>query len=225
MEEPKNSRGSSQATARRRLITNKVSIADHNDEVKLIDEVVAKLYDNNHSVPLLVMFANKLLKLARDYFEDIRTARRQHMLSNFFQLFFIVAESGPEMKRYMIQQKFIGRLLDIYDNSKSTNKHYSRDLSYLPMYERIVNLREDDRFSSASDDDSIDAEEDIDFVLRFVPSKIKSDDLVVERNKPKKSKYKKHSDEDEGNEKVNTRETDDKIYTYLVRTICTLVCS
>jgi len=77
-----------------------------------------------------------LLKLARDFYENIQIIQKYHALSNFLELFYHIADSGPEMKRYMIKNKFIGRLLDIYNYKNSVNKHYFRDLSYLPTYEK-----------------------------------------------------------------------------------------
>jgi hypothetical protein len=110
-------------------------ITNHNDKEKTVRELVVELGDHKHEIPLLVIFANKLLKIARDLFEDIDENDQYHSLSNFFELFNNLAEAGPEIKRYMIMGKFLSWLLDILYDSKSVNKHYHRALSHLATYE------------------------------------------------------------------------------------------
>jgi len=189
---------------------------------------VAYLYDNRHAVPLLVVFANKLLKMARAFYEDIDETQKYHALSNFFELFFAVADSGPEMRRYMVRQKFVGALLDIFCDKESTNKHYTRDLAYLPMYERVLNKKPEVSSKVITDlNDSIELEDtDFDFGLRFQKPKRSKDDLVVEKDK---NKLDKNASDDEGVIEPTllkgSKESDDKRYGYLVRTLSALVCS
>ena len=206
-----------------------IKIKDHRDKIKEAQELIIYLYDNKHSIPLLVIFANKLLKLARDFYEDIETTQKYHALSNFFELFYAISESGPEMKRYMIANKFIGRLLDFYKYKTTSNQHYTRDLSYLPTYERVWNERKE--YSNPTDinisakEESDEQEYNFDFGLKYIKQKISQDDLVVEKSK--KGKENKNSDDDSTDLAVlkGSKEGDDKRFAYLLRTVSSLVCS
>ena len=221
----KNSKGKSKTE----VLYDSIKIKDHRDRVKEVDECVAYVYDNNHDIPLLVIFANKLLKLARDFYEDIDITQKYHALSNFFELFYHVADSGPEMKRYMIKNKFIGRLLDIYNYKVTENKHYARDLSYLPTFERVCNEHKDSRSSKNInyDEDSIDISNyEFDFGLRYIKQKLSKDILIVE--KEKKNKETKNSDDDDYSDLAvlrGNKEGDEKRFAYLLRTISLLVWS
>lgn len=171
-----------------------------------------------------------MIKLARDFFEDIETTQKYHVLSNFFELFYVLADSGPEMKRYMVANKFIGRLLDLYKYKTTNNKHYTRDLSFLPTYERICNEKKDFAAPSpdinSSDNEILEGSESMfDFGLKHVKQKISQDDLVVE--KAKKSKENRNSDDDSADLTVlkGAKEGDEKRFTYLLRTLSLLVCS
>ena len=211
------------------ILYETVKIWDHNDRIKEIEEWTVYVYDNNNDIPILVVFANKLLKLAREFYENIQLTQKYHALSNFLELFYHVADSGPEMKRYMIKNKFIGRLLDIYNYKNSVNKHYFRDLSYLPTYEKSWNEHIDSRSTkNIKDENESDdiSNEEVDFGLRYIKQRQNKDDLVVE--KEKKGKEAKKSDDDDYSDLAvlrGNKEGDDKRFAYLLRTISLLVCS
>ena len=193
---------------------------------------MVKLYNNQHEVPILIVFANKLMKVARDLYSDIDSSDKFHALSNFFELFFHLAQAGPEMKRYMVQNKFIGRLLDIYNDKISVNKHYDRDLSDLPTYEIICNNENenDTRLSSSKNISPLDIENKrdpnikFDYALSVIKKRKAVDHLIVEIKE--KEGYKADSDDEEpqtyGISKQN-KENDEKRFLYLLRTISVLV--
>ena len=112
-----------------------VELVDKSANTKEIKELKVNLYDNEHDVPVLVIFANRLLKLARDFFEDLKVTDKYHSLTNFFELFYNLAVAGPEMQRYMLLNKFVSRLFDLYFHKRSTERLERRDLSYMPLYE------------------------------------------------------------------------------------------
>lgn len=219
----------SKGNSRVEILYETTRIQDHNERVKEIDECIAYLYDNDNEIPILVVFANKLLKLARDFYENIETTQKYHALSNFLELFYHVADSGPEMKRYMIGNKFIGRLLDIFNYKTSIDKHYYRDLSYLPTYERICNEHIDSRSSKTikQEDDSDEVTEDeFDFGLRYKRRQKYKDHLIVEKDK--KGNKKQQSDDDDYSDLAvlrGNKEGDDKRFAYLLRTVSLLICS
>jgi len=172
-------------------------ITDIEGNVKEVREFRVDLYDNNHDIPVLVIFANKLLKIARDFFENIKFTSKFHSLLNFFELFYNLAWAGPEMKNYMLQNKFVSRLLDLYFDKNSKNKHEMRDLSYMPMYELFWNNRPKLVMNSDEDSDKID-KKDFDFGLKLLILRNENDDLIVE--KEKKSHYRSNYTEEDGGE-------------------------
>ena len=211
-----------------------IFITDHKDNIKEVKELVVKLYDNKHEVPILIVFANKLMKIARDLFADIAASDKYHALSNFFELFYHLAQSGPEMKNYMVQNKFIGRLLDIYYDKNSNNKHYSRNLSDLPTYEIICNAESEDdtRLSSSKNVSPIDIENKrspklkYNYALSVIKKRKAVDHLVVEAKE--KGGAKMDSDDEEPHSysiAKSQKETEEKRFLYLLRTISVLVWS
>ena len=214
------------------MIYEDISILDHKDTTKDVNELMVKLYNNNHEVPILIVFANKLMKIARDLYSDIKSSNKYHALSNFFELFFHLARTGPEMKRYMVQNKFIGRLLDIYNNENSHSKHYNRDLSDLPTYEIICNgeNEKDTRLSSRNNVSPLNIENKRDpnikfnYALSVIKRRKAVDHLIVETKE--KGGYKVDSDDEEpqayGISKQN-KENNEKRFLYLLRAISVLV--
>jgi hypothetical protein len=210
-----------------------ITILDHKEKEKRVKELTVNLFNNNHEIPLLIIFANKLMKIARDLYEEIEVSDKFHALSNFFELFYHLSEAGPEMKRYMVHSKFIGRLLDIYNYKTSINKHYNRDLSGLPTFEIFCNngANSSTRQSSSKNvsPEDIESTEEPELKFNYALSVIKKskekDDLIVEKEK---GKTKADSDEDDyrtyGVSK-NNREGDEKRFAYLLRAISNLVCS
>ena len=198
-----------------------VKIINHKDREKVCSEIVAYLYDHNHNIPLLVIFANKLIKMARDFYENIDLTNKYHQLVNFFELFNSLAEAGPEIKRYMVMNKFIGRLLDIYYYKTSDNKHFMRDLSDMPTYEIATTSKVSHGDDSSENGDAAD----FDFALRIQKRTVAKDYLVVEKDK--KGREREDSDDENANLAVlkGSKESDEKRFSYLLRAISTLVCS
>mmetsp|Transcript_16718 Transcript_16718/g.16398 ORF Transcript_16718/g.16398 Transcript_16718/m.16398 type:complete len:118 (-) Transcript_16718:1482-1835(-) len=62
-----------------------IELVDKGGRVKEVRELKVSLYDNDHDVPVLIIFANRLLKMARDFFEDLRVTDKYHSLTNFFE--------------------------------------------------------------------------------------------------------------------------------------------
>ena len=201
------------------MFYEELTITNKDRETKDIKELVVQLYDNNHDIPLLVIFANKLLKMARNFFENIRDTDRYHTLNNFFELFYNLACAGPEIKRYMLQCRFVSRLLDIYNHKRSQDRFVMRDLSYLPTYELICNKNGE---NSKDSDDSDEYEgEEFDFGLSLLKPKIESDDLIVEREK--KSYYRSNHNEEDGGYGLQAldkkEDLPEKRFAYLIRAI------
>jgi hypothetical protein len=200
------------------------TIQDNRGKLRTSKELIVYLHDNDHNVPVLIVFANKLIKTARDLYEDINNTNKYHSLVNFFELFFNLAEAGPEIKRYMIQSKFMSRLIDIYYYRTSMDQHKLRDLSHIPQYEIFCNERKNELIKSATlinpEISSMESDEevDFDFGLRFQKRKDAKDDLIVGKG---------------GNDALDSslvlqkgnRESDDKRFAYLLRFLSCIICS
>jgi hypothetical protein len=187
--------------------------------------------DNLHNFPLLVIFANRLIKMARNFYEDISTTNKYHALVNFFELFDALASAGPEIRRYLVMSEVIGRLLHIYYHKSSDEKHYYHNLSSIPTYEIFCNDRDEEISISSKNiapaDISIEKDQEVefDYGLRVRKRKNEKDDLIVE--KEKKAKERKYSSDDESPRVPikGAKEGDEKRYAYLFRTISMLLCS
>lgn len=137
------------------------------------------------------------------------------------------------MKRYMVQSRFIGTLLDIYYDKNTNNKHYHRDLSHLATYDLVCNGDNDsNRDSSNRNISPEDIEEkgeknvDFSFALSIMKKQKQQDDLVVESKE--KSKKKRESDEEDHPSYGITKpykENDEKRFPFIIRTISSLICS
>ena len=209
-----------------------IDIKDHKGKLKTSKEMTTYLHDNFHKVPLLVVFANKLMKMARDFYEDIELTNKYHSLVNFFELFYNVADSGPEMKRYMVQNSFIGRLLDIYCHKNSDNRHFTRDLSHLPTYEIFCNDREEEISVTPQEVSpegiSIENDEDaeFDYALRLQKRKDARDYLTVEKEKKGKGQQEYDDDDYSSSSMIKgSKEPDDKRFGFLLRALSSLICS
>jgi hypothetical protein len=208
-----------------------VEITDDKDKVKICKEMMVYIHDNNHSIPLLIIFANKLIKMARDFYEDLKLTDKYHSLINFFELFHSLAEAGPEIRRYMVMNRYIGLLFSIFLDKRYDNNHKLRDLSHIPTYEIICNEKEDEISNSSrniSPDELSDNNQELnfDYSLRFQKRKNNKDYLIVE--KEKKGRERKYSDDDEMPSVAVTKgskESDEKRFAYLVRTLSTLICA
>jgi hypothetical protein len=202
------------------------NIQNSSGKVKTSKELVVYLHNNDHRIPVLIIFANKLIKTARDLYEDIGRTNRYHSLVNFFELFFNLVEAGPEIKRYVIQSKFIGRLLDIYYYKTSENQHSMRDLSHLPQYEIFCNERREEVMKTATNISPevlsvrSDEESEFDYGLRLQKRIDTKDDLIVGKERGGKRELDSSLILHKGN-----RENDDKRFAYLIRTLSSLLCS
>lgn len=198
-----------------------VELCDRERETKEIKELKVNLYDNDHDVPVLVIFANRLMKLARDFYEDLRTTDKYHSLTNFFELFYNLACAGPEIQRYMLLNKFVSRLYDMYIHKRTNNRLVMRDLTYMPLYELVCNNSTED--AKNSNDSYGESSEDFDFGLTLFKQRAETDDLIVEREK--KAYYRANYNEEDGDLQQIGRDGDspEKRHAYLWRTIALLV--
>jgi len=113
--------------------------------------------------------------------------------------------------------------MDFYFNYESQGQYEMRDLSYMPLYELVWN----NRIESVviNEEEEKDTENSFDFGLKLLTLEDETDDLIVEREK--KSYYKSNNNEEEGGlqQLDNKRDSHEKRYAYLLRTISELICS